>query len=117
MNAMRILMLPVAGFLTLYVLWVLYLAVMALKRADKEGKLSRPARWLGMPVLAFGYFLDAFANLIIMTVILFEFPQEWLVTSRVSRHVNGSGRRAAIARFMCTHLLNPFDPSGKHCKG
>jgi len=103
------------GFETLYALWVFYLAVMNLKRAKDAGKLSVAARVFGTPVLVVGYLLDMLANVIPMTLILVELPRETTVTSRLKRHITGTGWRARVASWMCKNLLDAFDPSGCHC--
>lgn len=104
------------GFVSIYILWLFYLAVMNLKRAKDAGKLSRTAYVLGLPILFVGYLLDAAVNLIIFTVILFELPKELLVTARLSRLQHGTGWRATLARWFCVNLLDQFDPTGCHCK-
>lgn len=105
-----------AGAGSFYLLWVLYLAVMNAARARDAGTLTKPALALAMPVLGLGYLLDALVNLTVCTVLFLELPREVLVTGRVSRLQKGTGKRAAIARWMCANLLDPFDPSGCHCK-
>ena len=104
------------GFVSLYGLWVFYLAVMSLQRALQNGTLSQPAKVLGTPVLVIGLILDALCNIVIMTILLLEFPQEWLVTKRLSRHIKKPGWRCQVAYWICSNLLDTFDPSGKHCK-
>lgn len=106
-----------AMFLLVYVTWLFYLALMNVRRVEKEGKLSKPARYLALPLLALGYLLDFAANMLPMTFLFLELPREWLVTDRVSRHMHSTGFRRAIAGWMCADLLNPFDYTGKHCKG
>jgi len=102
-----------AAFL-LYALWIFYLAVMCLKRARDAGMMSRTATVLGAPVLVIGYVLDASANIIVMTVVLLELPQETTVTSRLKRHNQGAaGWRKTIAQWF-EPLLDPYDPSGDH---
>jgi hypothetical protein len=103
--------------LALYPLWLMYLAVMNLQRAYKAETLTETAYYLGLPLLGFGYLYDFLMNVLVMTPVMLELPQEWLVTARVSRHQKaGSGYRYRIAHWMCKHLLDPFDPSGCHCK-
>ena len=43
-----------------YALWLLYVLVMGLYRAQLQGRLSRVALVLGFPVYAIGYLLDPF---------------------------------------------------------
>lgn len=104
------------AFLSIYVLWLFYLAVMNLKRAKDVGKLTRTAYVLGLPILIIGYLLDALVNLVIFTIILIEIPKEFLVTARLSRLQHGTGWRASLAKWFCTNLLDQFDPTGCHCK-
>lgn len=100
-----------------HTLWVLYLAVMCLKRARDVGTLTRVAYILGLPILGIGLLLDFIANTIVLTVLLLELPREWLVTARLSRHIhNDSGWRKKVALWIGVHFLDPYDPSGKHLK-
>jgi len=96
-----------------WALWVFYLAVMALKRAKDENKLSRTALVLGTPVLWIGYTLDAFVNVTVMTVVLIELPREVLVTDRLKRHKSSTGWRLKVVLWF-EPILDPFDPSGDH---
>lgn len=107
MEASLVLLLP-------YVLWLFYLAVMALKRARDDGKLSPFATALGYPLLMFGYLLDFVVNVVICTPLLLEIPRETTVTARLSRHVDDDTWRGAVARWVGLHLLDPFDPDGRH---
>ena len=101
-------------FLSTYLLWIFYLAVMNLKRAKEAGKLNKFAAMLGAPVLFVGYVLDFIVNVLVMTVLLVEIPKELTVTSRLSRHIReSSGFRLAVASWFIP-ILDPFDPSGRH---
>jgi hypothetical protein len=102
------------GVLSFYALWLLYLAVMSLKRAQDAGMLHKTARVLGTPILLIGYVLDALVNIFILTLILVEIPEELTVTSRLKRHIkNSTDWRLGVACWFIP-LLDPFDPSGKH---
>jgi hypothetical protein len=98
----------------LYALWLFYLAVMALKRARDAGQLTKVAYAFGAPILLFGWALDVAVNWIVMTVLLLELPQETTVTARLKRHKLDNGFRGRIARWFARHLLDAFDPSGRH---
>jgi hypothetical protein len=103
--------LSLAGF---YILWVLYLAVMNLKRAQIAGQLTGKALFLGTPVLVLGYIIDFILNVFCMTIILMELPQETTVSSRLKRHnLESSGWGKAVAVWF-EPLLDPYDPSGHH---
>lgn len=97
-------------------LWALYVCVMALKRErDKSGGLSGPARFYGYQALLFGLVLDVGCNVVIFTAIFLEPPRELTVTSRLGRHINEGGWRGKMARWLCSKMLDPFDPEGSHC--
>ncbi len=107
-----------AGLASIYALWVFYLAVMHLKRARDNGTLSRPALYLGYPVLLVGYALDVFVQIVVASVLFMDIPREWTLTGRLKRYLYleppGTWREAAAA-WMCAHLLDQFDPDGRHC--
>jgi hypothetical protein len=111
---MNPLYLPLIGLLALYELWILYVFVMALKRAKNAGLLSKTAKFFGTPVLITGYLLDAFVNVFVMTLVLLEPPRELTVTARLKRHIKTSqGWRLRVALWFVS-LLDPYDPSGRH---
>ena len=102
------------SFLLTYALWLFYIAVMNLKRVRDEGKLSRFAAILGYPVLFIGLLLDLIVNVVVMTPLLLEMPQEMTVTARLKRHLKEStGWQLAVVHFL-KPILDPFDPSGTH---
>jgi len=105
------------GFASFYLLWVLYLAVMNLQRARDAGTLTRPAYCLGLPLLYFGLLVDCLVNVIPVSVLFLELPRELLVTQRLTRHAHDvDGWRKRLAIWFAYHLLDTFDPSGKHVK-
>lgn len=105
----------IASFVSIYVLWIFYLAVMNLKRVRDMGLLHKHALVLGYPVLIIGYLLDGFVNVFVMTVLLLELPREFTVTSRLKRHNRGpDGWRKRLVVWFFEPLLDPFDPSGDH---
>lgn len=102
---------------SLYLLWVMYLAVMSLARAREVGALSKPALILGYPLFAVGLAFDVLVNVVILSVVFLELPKEATFTGRVSRHcLNGTGWRKRLACWICHDFLDAFDPSGRHCK-
>lgn len=101
----------IGGF---YTLWLFYLAVMNLARAKRAGQLSNTAAVLGTPILIIGYLLDFMLNVTVMTLVLFEFPQETTVTARLKRHhAESTGWRLAVVLWF-EPILGPYDPSGDH---
>jgi hypothetical protein len=102
--------------LSLYALWLFYLAVMNLYRAKKDSTISKVALVLGYPILIVGVLLDLIVNVVIMSIVFLELPRELLVTQRLTRLIqSGFSWRANLAYWICHHFLNAFDPSGDHC--
>lgn len=101
----------------LWAFWSLYVIVMGLYRAKLANRLSKISTVLGAPFLIAGYLMDVVAQMTFASLLFMELPAELLVTDRLSRHLKaGSGWRYDIASWLCQHLLDPFDPTGKHCK-
>ena len=104
--------------LYLWAFWYLYLIVMGLYRAKLMGTLTWPVKVLGAPALLVGIIVDVLAQYTIAVVVFREWPRagEHLVTDRLQRYMaQGSGSRFTKAKWLCHHLLDPFDPTGKHC--
>lgn len=106
------------SILSLYVLWIFYLAVMSLYRAKKENKLTRTALILGYPILIVGALLDFIINITFFSILLVEIPKEFLVTQRLTRHIESkSGYRFKLSKWICNNLLDLFDPNHEgHCR-
>lgn len=105
------------SLLGLYALWIFYLAIMNLKRANDAGTLRPWALRFGLPVLLIGYCIDILVNFSIVTVMFLELPKELVVTARLSRYISGDyGWRTTLAKWFCGTLLDSFDPSGCHCQ-
>ena len=104
----------VISFLLTYALWIMYICVMGLKRVKDAGQLSTFAAVLGYPVLFIGLLLDLLVNVLVMTPLLLEMPEEMTVTARLKRHLKEStGWRLKVVLFL-KPILDPFDPSGVH---
>lgn len=105
-----------SGILLVYVTWFFYQGLMNLSRQRKDGTLTKTNEILAMPWLAFGYLLDFLSNVLVFTVILLEFPREFLVTHRLSRHKALGGWRGKVSEWLCREMLDAGDPSGCHCR-
>jgi hypothetical protein len=103
------------SILYLWLFWGVYVIVMGVYRAHLSGRLSKVGLALGSPYVIAGYAMDILANIIIATIVFLEPPCEWLVTTRLKRYMAGDGWRKRSAEWICTHLLDVFDPSGDHC--
>ncbi len=107
---------------TLYVLaylwlfWLAYVLVMGIYRAHLAQRLTPLTYTLALPIVVLGYLMDIAANLTLATLIFFEPPREWLVTSRLIRLNRGPDSwRRRLATAVCERLLDVFDPTGDHC--
>jgi hypothetical protein len=106
-------LLPIA-LASLYILWLMYLAIMNLKRVMDDGKMTPVAKYLASPIYYFGWVLDVLVNWVVLSIILLEPPHEYTFTARLKRHALNEGYRGKFARWMAVNLLDPYDPSGKH---
>lgn len=103
--------------------WVMYLAVMNLKR--HRAGMHWVAKAHAYPLVAVGLVFDAAVNVAIGTLLFADLPKEWLLTARLKRYHNARAAnyeprhagtwRARLAGWICSHLLDQFDPSGDHC--
>jgi hypothetical protein len=100
----------------LWVFYGMYSLVMGFYRAYLSGKMPTAAKILALPYLLIGGVMDVLANMTLATIILAEWPHEWLVTTRLSRLENDTAWRGDVARWVCENLLDPLDPTGEHCK-
>lgn len=94
--------------------WILYLAIMNLSRVRRD--LHPFAKFNAyVIVLPIGYVFDALLNLLVCGIFL-RLPRDWLLTGTLKRMIaTDDGWRCATAAWICEHLLNQFDPKGKHC--
>jgi hypothetical protein len=96
--------------------WVLYLAVTSLQRALVAGTLTGAARQFGKVVLAMGLASDAALNWWFLTPVLLDVRAHWLVTQHLEVLMRRVDWRGRAARYLCGVWLDPFDPSGCHCR-
>lgn len=100
--------------LSLFLLWVYYLAVMNLARVHQSTGLNKLSTCLGTIVLVIGYLLDFNANVVVMTVIGIELPSETTVTARLKRWIASNNKWHVKVAKSLEKILDPFDPSGDH---
>lgn len=103
-------------------LWLFYgeyIRVMGIYRAHLQ-KLLKPYHYILLfPYLLLGITMDILANFTIATVVFEEMPTQLLVTTRLKQIIhnpNITDYRKELANDICHNLLDPFDPSGKHCE-
>lgn len=108
-------MIYIQAALFLWAFWYAYILVMGLYRAFLAKRLTPLTTALGLPALIVGGAMDVFCNLTIAIVVFRDPPQEWLVTARLKRYQEEGGWRQKWADWICTNLLDPFDPNNNHC--
>lgn len=104
------------SFLVTYLLFVFYLAYVAVHIAHDSGKLARAAylvQVLAWVTIGIGWVLDVVFNVLIGSVLFLEFPhwRRLTFTARCKRHMGASTWRGDVARFFCD-ALNIFE---QHC--
>lgn len=114
MIALYIFLFIAGGVLFLLEVWTRYLAIMALYRLERAGKLGAVAYRFALPLLYYGYLVDFLGNMLV-TALFLDLPRELLITSRLQRYADGrDGWRRRLGLWFATNLLDPFDPKGYH---
>lgn len=96
-----------------YLLWVLFLAVMALQW--KWHELPTAIRVLAIPAVLAAVILDVLFNVTIGSVLFLEPPFQWTFSQRVGAYKMADSWRKPIAVWICANLLDPFEIGG-HCR-
>lgn len=105
--------------LTLYLppaTWLLFLAGMSVIRADKQAHaLPELAAYIKNLLLPMAAIHNAANNVLPMSIVFLDLPQELTTTKRLNRYVGGpDGLRKSRALAMREQLLNVFDYRGVH---
>lgn len=96
--------------------WALYILIMGIYRAHLDKRLTKVTIALSLPFIALGYILDVVANIFVASVVFLELPKELYVTSRLQRYKKQDlGWRTRLSNWICSNLLDVFDPTGSHC--
>jgi hypothetical protein len=101
---------------TLWALWVLYIAMMNIKRVTLTKPLPWQAKLLVYPTMAVFETIEFIANVVVLTVLFFDWPREIRVSDRLRRYWKGPARygwRLHVVKFI-KPMLDPFDPAGFH---
>lgn len=103
-------------FLFLYLTWGVYVLVMNLIRT--RDVLTWQCKVFAYPIAVVGILMDVALNVFVGTALFLELPniRQLLFTARLDKHLAATSWRGGIAQWICHNLLDPFDPSGKHCK-
>ena len=103
-------------FLTFWALWVLYIAMMNIKRVFDTQEMSFRVKMLVYPTVAVFELVEIISNVFVCTIIFLDWPKEIRVSDRLRRYWNNPyryGWRLHIVKFL-KPMLDPFDPTGKH---
>lgn len=102
-------------FISPWILWIIFAAVMRLKQVREAGKLTLPMKVFGYPALAVGLIVDFVVNVMFGTLVLLELPRELTLSTRLWRLSNSEPSwRQRWALWLRTNLLDAIDPSGIH---
>ena len=94
-----------------------FVVVMRLKakreELEKGNKGILALAWL---VVVWFALADVWYNWTRFSFVVREFPREFYTTTRLKRlRVSGNEMQKQLCTWICEQLLNPEDPSGKHC--
>lgn len=109
------------GFITAFLiafalLWVIFVNLMALKKAAENatGYQQGMLYAIGYPAFLVGYVYDVIFNITYGSIMFLEFPTQWTLTERMQYHIKYThGYRRNLAIFICRYLVEPWDPG--HC--
>lgn len=100
----------------LWAFWALYVLMMGLYRALLAKRLGPVLIVLGGPLMVVAFALDFIAQVTVASLVFWQLPRHWLVTHRLRAYMAGpDGWRRRRAEWICTHMLDPIDPTGQHC--
>lgn len=110
--------LSLVGFIlgTLWALWVLYIAMMNIKRVAATQPMPLRVKMLVYPTMAVFEVIEVIANVIVCTILFLDLPREVRVSDRLRRYYRRPDRygwRLHIVLFL-KPMLDPFDPTGPH---
>jgi hypothetical protein len=100
----------------LWALWVLYIAMMNIKRVAHQQELPLRVKLLVYPTVAVFEVVEITANVIILTLLFWDWPQERHVSDRLRRYWYNAyryGWRIKVVEFL-KPMLDPFDPHSPH---
>ena len=100
----------------LWALWVLYIAMMNIKRVAATQSMTWRVKILVYPTIAVFEIVEFVANVVVLTVLFFDWPREIRVSNRLRRYWHNPyryGWRLHVVKFL-KPMLDPFDPAGPH---
>lgn len=106
-----------APILYAYILWLLFIVVMALQARWK--KLPLTVKIIASPAVLIAVVMDALFNYTFACVLFLKLPAkgEYMFSQRIGNYKKRIDWRAPLAHWICANLLDPFDVDGSHCGG
>ena len=104
---MNLVLYPAAAIM---VMWALYIVGV---------QYTRGGWWrVVAPVTVIALVLDAVLNYTLFALLTLDWPRstEYTFSERLSRLIHYDDWRGTLARGIASHMLDPFDPTGKHIK-
>lgn len=99
------------SFVLVFFAWTGFLAMMNLK--GNQTKVTAPIKILAFLVVWLGRGFSITLNWTLGHLFL-EIPREKYFSHRLARHIDDFGWRGEVARWISFHLLDPYDPDGRH---
>lgn len=110
----KLLTLSVITLVSLFLLWIFFLAIMNLKGVRDTTGLPKEVLIPAKIALFIGWVLDFIVNLL-LSFFFIDIPRETTVTARLKRYAYGKdGWRKKFTLWFSTRYLDPFDPRKKH---
>jgi len=107
-------LLPIAAWISIVVFYYLYLG--AINVYENRAGVHWAVLLVSSPLLLVMLAFDFVMQMTLATLIFWDRPRELLVTARLKRYrLTRTDWREHWAKQICTHALNPFDPTKKHC--
>ena len=96
-----------------FLLWLIFAALMALKRRAERDVWPRWALAVLRVLFAIGYIYDTIYNTTVGSLLFWEEPHLEPLTARLKRLYSVMGWRGSLARLFCDYLIHPIDKG--HC--
>lgn len=109
-------LLCIVGYL--WAFFYLYILVMGIYRAYLANRLNGFLLVLCAVPVILGAIVDVLANIFIATLVFRKLPRQWLVTTRLKQIQDNPlehQHNKALAHYICSNMLDIFDPTGDHC--
>ena len=106
-----------------FLVWLFFLVMMQFEQAEDAGRLEHPVVKVHVWIVKLsGVGIYGFLNAVVATIVFLDPPREFEFTRRCRRYIAGEKQwfpvlaryRAAVAEWVCKHLLDPFEEGG-HC--